>query len=95
MWCLFPNAAPSHGKKSHLASQYRRLAGRRGKKRALIAVAHSMLVVFCHMLNEAAAYAYLGSNLFDTPQTQRLTHYYLKRFGALGHKITLETCVAA
>ncbi len=87
--------AASHTKKSYLAAQYRRLVGRRGKKRALIAVAHSMLVLFYHMLKDRTAHADLGSNFFDTLQTQRLTRYYLKRMEALGHKVTLETCVAA
>ena len=87
--------AARHAKKTYLASQYRRLAGRRGKKRALIAVAHSRLVIFYHMLKEGTAYADLGSNFFDTLQTQRLTRYYLKRLEALGHKVILETCVAA
>ena len=48
--------AASHTKNSYLASQYRRLAGRRGKKRALIAVGHSMLVIFYHMLKQGTTY---------------------------------------
>ena len=87
--------AASHTKKSYLAAQYRRLAGRRGKKRALIAVGHSILVIFYHMLKQGTAYADLGANFFDTLQTERLTRYYLKRLEALGHKVTLEPCVAA
>jgi hypothetical protein len=71
------------------------LAGRRGKKRALIAVAPSMLVIFYPLRKEGTADADLGSNCFDTLQTQRLTRYDLKRLEALGHKVILETCVAA
>jgi transposase len=41
--------AASHSKNAYLASQYRRLAGRRGRKRALIAVGHSILVIFYHI----------------------------------------------
>jgi transposase len=44
--------AASHSKNNYLASQYRRLAGRRGRKRALTAVGHSMLVIFYHMLKK-------------------------------------------
>jgi transposase len=87
--------AASHSKNTYLASQYRRLAGRRGKKRALIAVGHSMLVIFYHMLREGTTYCDLGGNYFDGRETQRLTRYYVKRLEALGHKVTLETCVAA
>jgi len=87
--------AASHTKNTYLASQYRRLAGQRGKKRALIAVGHSMLVIFYHMLKAGTTYADLGGNFFDTLQTQRLTRYYVRRLQALGHKVTLETGVAA
>ena len=53
--------AASHTKKTYLAAQYRRLVGRRGKKRALIAVGHSMLVIFYHMLKDGTPYADLGA----------------------------------
>ena len=56
--------AASHTKNTYLASQYRRLAGRRGKKRALIAVGHSMLVIYYHMLKAGTSYADLGGNFF-------------------------------
>jgi transposase len=38
------------GKKTYLSSQFRRLAAKRGKKRALVAVGHSLLVVIYHVL---------------------------------------------
>jgi transposase len=87
--------AASHTKNSYLASQYRRLAGRRGKKRALIAVGHSMLVIFYHMLKNGTTYADLGGDFFDRLEPQRLTRYNVKRLEALGHKVTLHTCAAA
>jgi Transposase IS116/IS110/IS902 family len=55
--------AASHTKNTYLASQYRHLAGRRGKKRALIAVGHSILVIFYHMLKKGTTYAELGGDL--------------------------------
>src|SRR5262249_34662878 len=60
--------AASHTKNAYLASQYRRLAGHRGKKRALIAVGHSMLVIFYHTMQSGASYAELGGDFFD-PRT--------------------------
>jgi len=87
--------AASHTKNSYLASQYRRLAGRRGKKRALIAVGHSILVIFYHMLKEQTTYADLGAHFFDRLEPERLTRYYVKCLQRLGHKVTLETPVAA
>jgi len=87
--------AASHSKNAYLASQYRRLAGRRGKKRALIAVGHSILVIFYHLLKSRTRYADLGGDFFDRLEPQRLTRYYVRRLETLGHKVTLETCVAA
>jgi len=87
--------AASHSKNSYLASQYRRLAGRRGRKRALIAVGHSILVIFYHMLKHGTNYTDLGGDFFDRLEPQRLTRYYVKRLESLGHKVALESCTAA
>lgn len=87
--------AASHTKNSYLAAQYRRLVGRRGKKRALVAVGHSMLVIFYHMLRNGTTYADLGGDFFDRLEPERLTRYYVKRLESLGHKVTLETSIAA
>ena len=86
--------AASHSKKTYLASQYRRLAGKRGKKRALVAVAHSILVIAYHMLKARTSYTDLGGDFFDHLEPERLTRYYVKRLESLGHTVTLETCVA-
>jgi transposase len=87
--------AASHTKNAFMASQYRRWAGRRGKKRALIAVGHSILVIFYHLLKSRTSYADLGGDFFDRLEPQRPTRYYVRRLESLGHKVTLETCVAA
>lgn len=87
--------AASHSKNSYLAAQFRRLVGRRGKKRALVAVGHSILVIFYHMLKKGVSYAELGGDFFDRLEPQRLTRYYVKRLEALGHKVTLQICVPA
>jgi transposase len=87
--------AAGHTKNTYLASQYRRVAGHRGKKRALIAVGHSMLVIFYHMMKSGTSYADLGGDFFDRLEPDRLTRYHVKRLEHLGHKVTLETSVAA
>jgi transposase len=84
----------THAKNTYLAAQYRRLAGRRGKKRALVAVGHSMLVIFYHVLKQGRTYADLGTNFFDGLEPERLTRYYVKRLERLGHKVTLERVAA-
>jgi transposase len=86
--------AASHTKNTYLASQYRRLAGHRGNKRALIAVGHSILVIFYHMIRTRSGYADLGVDFFDRREPERLTRYYVKRLERLGHKVTLATSVA-
>jgi len=85
--------AASHTKSSYLASQYRRLVGRRGKKRALIAVGHSILVILYYLLKDGRQYADLGSDFFDRLEPQRLTRYYVNRLQHLGHKVILEPWV--
>jgi transposase len=87
--------AASHTKNTYLASQYRRLAGKRGRKRALVAVAHSILVISYHMLKARTTYNDLGADFFDHLEPERLTRYYVKRLQSLGHKVTLETQVPA
>lgn len=87
--------AASHTKNSYLASQYRRLAGRRGKKRALIAVGHSILVIFYHLMKSQTPYTDLGVDFFDRLEPKRLIRYYVRRLESLGHKVTLETRTAA
>jgi transposase len=81
--------AASHSKSSYLAAQYHRLAGRRGKKRALLAVAHSLLVIFYHLLKRPVEYRDLGRDYFDRLQPERLRRYLVKRLESLGYDVTL------
>lgn len=82
--------AASHSKKSFLRARYHRLAARRGKKRAIIAVAHSLLNAIHEMLSTGAYYHDLGADYFDRVHAQRLTNYYVKRLKALGHHVDLQ-----
>ncbi len=82
--------AASHTKGTYLSSQYRRLAGRRGKKRAIVAVGHTMLVMMYHMLRDGVDYNELGQHYLDKLQPQRLTRYLVKRLESLGHTVTLS-----
>jgi transposase len=81
--------AASHAKDTYLAAQYRRLAARRGKKRALIAVAHSILVIIYHVLKNHVEYRDLGGDYFDRLEPQRLRRYLVKRLQHLGFDVTL------
>lgn len=82
--------AASHAKDSYLAAQYRRIAARRGKKRALLAVGHSLLVIMYHLLKHHLDYKDLGRDYFDRLQPERLRRYLVKRLEALGHEVILR-----
>ena len=83
--------AASHSKNTYLSAQYRRLAGRRGKKRAIVAVGHTMLVMIYHMLKDGVDYHELGHDYLDKLQPRRLTHYLVKRLESLGHEVILRS----
>ena len=82
--------AASHTKATYLSAQYRRLAGRRGKKRALVALGHTILVIIYHVLKDHTTYHDLGPDYFDRLDTERLTRTLIRRLERLGHKVTLQ-----
>lgn len=82
--------AASRTKKTYFKAQYHRLAGRRGKKRAIIAVGHSILVTVYHILQNGVVYRELGEDFFDRLQGDRLTRYLVKRLESLGHQVILQ-----
>jgi transposase len=65
--------------------------GAAARKRALIAVRHSILVISYHLVKEGTTYADLGGDFFDRLEPERLTRYYVKRLERLGHTVTLES----
>jgi transposase len=69
---------------SYLAAQYHRLAKRRGDKKAIVAVAHSILVAAWHILHEGVEYRDLGTHHFDSLHRERLIRYYRRRLMDLG-----------
>jgi transposase len=77
-------------KKSYLASFYHRLAGRRGAKRAIVAVAHRMLTAVYHMLTKREAYHDLGATYLDERNQANLIKRTKQRFAQLGFRITIE-----
>lgn len=81
--------AASHTKRSYFRAQFHRLAGRRGRKRALVAVAHSLLVVIYHILLTGRAYSDLGIGYFDKLDSQRIVKSHVRRLEALGYQVTL------
>ena len=87
--------AATRAKGTYLAARYRRLAKRRGKKRALLAVGHTLLGIIYHVLKRETTYQELGPDFLDRLEPERLTRQLVKRLEALGHKVTLEPVEAA
>jgi hypothetical protein len=83
--------AASKTKNTYLMAQFRRLAAARGMKRAVIAVAHSILTTGYHLLQRGTVYQDLGPNYFDQRHKLRTTKRLVKRLEALGHKVVLES----
>ena len=82
--------AAGHSKNSYLGARFRRLAARRGKKRATIAVAHTILRIIYHMLREGIHFHDLGPAYFDRLNPERIQHYLVSRLERLGFKVMLE-----
>ncbi|GAC1458953.1 MAG: IS110 family transposase [Ktedonobacterales bacterium] len=80
---------------NYLAALYHRIARRRGKGRATLAVAHALLVVLYHMLLDQKPYTDLGTDYFDRLDTERLQHRYVQRLEHLGYTVTLTPGPAA
>lgn len=71
-------------KTSYFHAQYKRITAHRGKKRAAVAVAHSMLIAIYHMLKEGVAFEDLGADYYNQFNTERKINAYLKKLKALG-----------
>jgi transposase len=82
--------AVSTKKNNYLSALYRRLAARRGSKRATIAVAHKLLVIAYYILRDGSCYRDLGPDYFDRLNPEGLRRRLTKRLEGLGFKVSLE-----
>jgi transposase len=80
---------------SYLSAHYRQLSRRRGRKRAAVAVAHTLLVISYHLLRRGTRYQDLGAAYLERLAPERLTSQLVRRLERLGHKVTLEPMHAA
>jgi transposase len=83
--------AAARTKGTYLSAQYRRLAARRGKKRAILAVAHSILVMAYYMIQRQEPYCEAGADFFDRLQPEDTTRRLIKRLESLGYHVTLQS----
>lgn len=71
-------------KNSYFSAQFARISAHRGKKRAYVAVAHSMLVAIYHILKDGVIFKDLGAGYFNQFNRERKINAYLKKLKALG-----------
>jgi transposase len=82
--------AAARSRDTYLSAQFWRLHGRLGKKRAAIAVGHSMLVIAWHLLTTNSEYQDLGADYFHRRgQTNRYQEHLVKQLQDLGYQVTL------
>jgi transposase len=82
--------AAARCKQGYLAAQYHRLAARRGKKKAVVAVGHTLLVIIYHVLTRHEEYRELGGNYFDERDKQAVTRRLVQRLEKLGYEVSLQ-----
>jgi transposase len=80
----------SKTKNTYLAAQYKRIAARRGKKRALIAVGHTILTIVYMMLTRKHPYQDLGAAYFDQREQERVERRLVHRLERLGYEVSLQ-----
>jgi transposase len=78
-----------HGRGA-LAARYRRIMRHRGHKKAVIAVAHAMLVAIYHMLTRRTTYQDLGNDHYDRRHAERAKHRALQTLERQGYRVSLE-----
>jgi len=99
-WLRHALIEAAHGaartKNKYLKTQYHRIAAHRGKKKALVAVGHSILIISYHLLTRGQEYTDLGANYFDERDRNAVQRRCVKRLEKLGFKVALQpTAIAA
>jgi transposase len=82
--------AVAHTKNTYLAAQYHRLAARRGKKKAVVAVMHSILVIAYHLIQRHEPYQDLGGDYFDKQKPEATAKRLVKHLERLGYQVSLQ-----
>jgi transposase len=81
-------------KQTYLAAQYQRIAARRGKKRALMALGHTILTIVYYLLTRKQPYQDLGTAYFDKLEQHRVQQRLVHRLERLGYQVSLQPSVA-
>ena len=78
-------------KNTYLTAQYHQLAARRGDKQAIVAVAHSILVIVYHVLTRKEPYRELGGDYFERRNPEARAKRLARQIEKLGYTVTLAT----
>jgi transposase len=98
-WLRHALIEAAHGaartKNKYLKTQYHRVAAHRGKKKALVAVGHSILIISYHLLTRGQEYTDLGANYFDERDRSAVQRRCVKRLEKLGFSVQLQQTTLA
>jgi len=87
--------AASRTKDTYLSALYHRLVRRKGHKKAIVAVAHAIVVIMYHVIKHRVPYRDLGADYFDRLNVTAIKRHHVRRLEGLGFKVTLEPLEAA
>lgn len=82
--------AAAHTKNTYLSAQYRRLAARRGKKKAIVALEHTILVIAYYLIKRKEPYRELGGDYFDKRRPEATVNRLVMRLEKLGYSVSLQ-----
>lgn len=98
-WLRHALIEAAHGaartKNKYLKAHYHRIAAHRGKKKALVAVGHSILIISYHLLTREQDYTDLGTNYFDERDRTAVQRRCVKRLEKLGYSVQLQPTTLA
>ncbi len=77
-------------RRASLREQYRRISARRGAKRAAVAVGHSILVIFYHMVKTGESYHEKGADYFTTVKKEEIQQRLVRQLERLGNRVILQ-----
>jgi len=86
--------ASSRARHTYLAAQYHRLISRRGKKKAVVVVGHTILTIAYQLLTDGVHYADLGATYFQERDQEHVTRRLVNRLEALGYSVQLQPYAA-
>lgn len=86
--------AASRTKHTYLKAKYHSLAGKRGKKRALVAIGHKILIMSYHILKDKVSYKELGEEYLNRIKKDKMVKNHIKALKQFGYEVQIKEAVA-